>query len=337
MSKKLAAKAGLIQIPAAQAPEPVTTSHDQARASRPRTAPGSMLHFMSHQSAAIKEAEQLRDQLAQFDGAQVTKKLDPATVRSSRWANRDEASYQTAEFNELKNEIAAAGGNIQPIKVRPVPGQDGHFEIVFGHRRHRACLELGLSVLATIESVTDQTLFEQMERENRSRKDLSAWEQGIAYLRALDEGLYPSNRKLAEAIGRDLGDVGKAISLGRLPRPIVDAFDSPLDLQFRWAKPLNDALQADPEGLLRRAKQIAKAADKLPAAQVFKRLVEGRGVGPSNPPIQKDIRANGAHVATLEIDRRGRTTIAFAPDINLQGREDHLVKLIQEFLVGAQR
>ena len=87
------------------------------------------------------------------------------------------------------------------------------YEIVYGHRRHRACLDLGLPVLAVVEEVGEQQLFEQMERENRARADLSAWEQGMMYARALDQGLYPSNRQLAQAIGRDLGDVGKALSL----------------------------------------------------------------------------------------------------------------------------
>ena len=50
---------------------------------------------------------------------------------------------------------------------------------------------------------TDQELFEQMERENRSRSDLSAWEQGAMYRRALDDGLYPSLRQLAESLDVD--------------------------------------------------------------------------------------------------------------------------------------
>ena len=33
------------------------------------------------------------------------------------------------------------------------------------------------------------------------------------YARALDAGLFSSNRRLADAIGRDLGDVGKALAV----------------------------------------------------------------------------------------------------------------------------
>lgn len=300
MAKKLLEKAGLIHLPAAVARSDgsETGSAADADAAKAKTAPGSMLQFMTAQSAAIKEAEALRERLAGFDGALPTRRLDPQTVRVSVWANRHDDSYQDAGFLALKADIASAGGNVQPIKVRPLaaatagakggvglsnpltpsPGGEvapagGQYEIVYGHRRHRACLELGLPVLALVEPLAEQQLFVEMERENRSRKDLSAWEQGMMYVRALDQGLYPSNRQLAQAIGRDLGDVGKALSLARLPLAVVQAFRSPLDLQYRWAKPLADAQQRDPEGLVTRARALRAQVDKRTPKQIFEALV----------------------------------------------------------------
>jgi ParB family chromosome partitioning protein len=87
-----------------------------------------------------------------------------------------------------------------------------------------------------------------MERENRGRKNLSAWEQGCMYRKALDEGLYPSLRKLAESVKVDVSLVSKSVSLARLPEAVVAAFPSPLDIQFRWAQPLAEALQKDRMG-----------------------------------------------------------------------------------------
>lgn len=65
------------------------------------------------------------------------------------------------------------------------------------------------------------------------------------YRRALDEGLFPSNKKMAEALGVDLGIVGKALTLAGLPVEVIDAFKSPLKIQYRFAKPLKDALAKD--------------------------------------------------------------------------------------------
>lgn len=359
MAKKLLEKAGLIHLPPAPArtPLPEGAIGSDADASKAKTAPGSMLQFMTAQSAAVKEAEALRERLAGFEGALPTRRLDPATVRVSVWANRHDDSYQDAGFLALKADIAAAGGNVQPIKVRPVvvsvtvigqgratvveagvgrsnpPAALEQFEIVYGHRRHRACLELGLPVLALIENLAEQQLFVEMERENRSRKDLSAWEQGMMYARALDQGLYPSNRQLAQAIGRDLGDIGKALSLARLPLAVVQAFRSPLDLQYRWAKPLADAQQRDPEGLVARARALKSQVDKRTPKQIFEALASGAPVAAQSAPADIGVRLAGRQVAVVSSDASGHTVVRFAKALP-QAQRRALADAVEQFLAG---
>ena len=81
---------------------------------------------MTAQSAAVREAEGLRDQLAAFEGALPARRLDPRLVRASVWANRHEDALTGADFEQLKTDIEAAGGNVQPIKVRPLaPAAEG--------------------------------------------------------------------------------------------------------------------------------------------------------------------------------------------------------------------
>ena len=352
MARNLLAKAGRVQIPPVKpettsetAPNPVAPAAPPRAglAMKPKTAPGTLMGFMANQSEAMKENELLRTQAARFEGAEPTRLLDATKVVASRWANRHSSSFESADFAALKEEIGRAGGNVQPIKVRPIPAGstggvgpsyppgDAMYEIVFGHRRHRACLELGLPVLALIESATEQELFVQMERENRNRADLSAWEQGVMYTRALDQGLYASNRQLASAIGRDVADVGKAISLARLPQAVVDAFHSPLDLQFRWAKPLNDVQQSDPEGLLKRAKSIAGKG--LTAKEVLGVLTgAGQGVGPSYAPLAKiDIERDGAVLASITTSVTGQVNVKFNQKLD-EAKKKQLAALIEAFL-----
>ena len=348
MAKKLLEKAGLIHLPPAPARSalPDGALGSEVDASKAKTAPGSMLQFMTAQSAAVKEAESLRERLAGFEGALPTRRLPATAVRVSAWANRHDDSYQDAGFLALKADIAEAGGNVQPIKVRPVTGlgtdpikgragqgaaagvgqsnppADGIlYEIVFGHRRHRACLDLGLPVLALVEVLGEQQLFVEMERENRARKDLSAWEQGMMYARALDQGLYPSNRQLAQAIGRDLGDIGKALSLARLPLAVVQAFASPLDLQYRWAKPLADAQQRDPDGLVARAKALKTQAGKRSPKQIFEALAAGESAAATAWPADISVRLAGKQVAVVSSDSQGHTLVRFAKTLPLQRRQ----------------
>jgi ParB family chromosome partitioning protein len=95
-------------------------------------------------------------------------------------------SFSGPEFAALKAEIASAGRNVQPIKVRPPSGgkeKGCEFEVACGNRRHRACLELGLPIAAVVESLTDAELFAEMNREDREREDLTPWEQGVPVMR----------------------------------------------------------------------------------------------------------------------------------------------------------
>jgi ParB family chromosome partitioning protein len=300
----------------------------------PRTSPGSMLAFMAEQSEVHKEVVELRQRLGAFDGANVVKRLDPTQVSASKWANRDRSHFASEAFARLKAEIESAGGNIQPIKVRSVSGAtpDGpHFEIVYGHRRHQACLELGIPVLALVEDeMKDAQLFIEMDRENREREDLSPWEQGVMYTRALDEGLFPSAKQLAAALGVDMGTVSKARTLSALPQEVVAAFTSPLDLQFRWGKLLTEALQKDPEGVLERARSVAAHMPRPSSTEALKMLIQAKAPKCPVSGSAAWLDGKGKQVATMNTDRKGRVTVLVESLDETQQRR--LIKLMDGFL-----
>ena len=339
MARKMFEKAGL--IPGFQASPKLSGDVAPAtEAPKAKTAPGTMMGFLTAQSGAVQEAEALRVRVKSLEEEAPLRKLDPSVIRPSRWANRHEASFLSAEFQALKAEIGAAGGNVQPIKVRPVPVLNGStppngssFEVIFGHRRHRACLELGVPVLAVIEDASDVSLFEQMERENRGRKNLSAWEQGTMYRRALDDGLYTSLRRLAEGLGVDVSQVSKSIALARLPEAVVGAFPSPLDIQFRWAAPLTEAMQKDPGGTLSRARAVAEVHGDLSPATILSMLLglaePARGNAPSKALT---ISKAGQVAAILTADAKGSVVVRFEAGALPDSKRKALVKVIENFL-----
>ena len=241
----------------------------------PRTAIGLHAASIYGDSEIRRENDLLKQQVRVFEGALPVKHLDPLKVKGSKWANRMEESFASAEFRALEEEIVAAGGNVQPIKVRPIEGTD-EFEVVFGHRRHRACRNAGLPVLAMIAPMDDASLFAEMDRENRERADLRPFEQGMQYARALEEKLFPSIRKMAEKLGVDASGVSRLIAMVDLPREILKAFASPLDIQFDWGNKLAIAHTASADRVLEEARRIADERERgvsIPAAKVFSRLV----------------------------------------------------------------
>lgn len=334
--RKMFEKAGL--VPGLQVGD--KPPMNPANPTKPKTAPGTMMSFLTEQSSALREAEVLKERVKTLESESALRQLDPLTIKPSKWANRHESAFLTAEFEELQAEILLAGGNVQPIKVRPVsvlngstPGFGESFELIFGHRRHRACLKLGIPVLAVIEDATDVSLFEQMERENRGRKNLSAWEQGVMYRKALDDGLYSSLRRLAQNLGVDVSLVSKSVSLARLPDAVVAAFATPLDIQFRWASSLVDAMQKDPDGTLERARILKEGRGDLNPAAVFSKLigVPDKVLNGSTPTLLT-ISKSGKLAAKLTTDSKGRAVVRFETGALPESKRKTLAKLIEEFL-----
>lgn len=267
-------------------------------AKTPRTGPGQMLAFRSHMQESNQRVQELEGRLKEFEGSLPVRRLDPSQIRPSRWANRHDTSFDSPEFAVLKQDIESSGGNVQPIRVRPAPGKDGtQYEIVFGHRRHEACRQLGMPVSAVVEPLDDRALFAAMDRENRARANLSAFEQGEMYRKALDEALFPSLRAMASELGVDAGNVSKAIAIARLPAEVLAAFDSPTQIQYRWGQELQAALLNDPDAVIARAKAIRLGAKKLGAPDVLDRLV---GKAHAAKPEVTDFRQKGRAVGRLQ-------------------------------------
>lgn len=328
---KLLEKTGDLQLPEADLPPlapvaaPAVATAQPAAAAGPfappaiatgqggaRTAPGRMLAFREHAIHAETEINKLREQLQEFDGASATRRLDATTVIPSQWANRHADSFRNASFESLKQDIAQSGGNVQPIAVRAAAGQPGRWEIIFGHRRHRACLDLGLPVLATVvaEPMGEMELFAAMDRENREREDLSPYEQGRMYRKALDEKLYPSIRRLAEALAVSHTWVGNVLAVADLPQVVVECFRSPLDITHRHAKALTAAMDQDRKAVLRRAERIQKAGERLPAAQAIQALCRSSEVEHENGP--RAVIVNGKRVGSWRRGRNGNVQVEIA-------------------------
>jgi ParB family chromosome partitioning protein len=276
-----------------------------------------------------REVDTLKVRTQELESDRGAQLLDATQIVPSRWANRADASFMDREFLALKAEIQDAGGNVQPIMVRPLAGGGGRYEVVFGHRRHRACLELGLPVLSVIKPLDDRALFAHMERGNR--KNLSPFEQGKMYKQALGEGLYPSLRALASDIGRGPTDVSEAVRIADLPDAVVAAFPSPNDIQFRWAKPLTEACKRDLEGTVAKARQLAAGQHAAPA--VFAALTAA--------PVSKGVRRSYTAERSLELGKGRhaairndgkRVVIELDPSLLPADRWEAFERVLREFI-----
>ncbi|MCV2367667.1 ParB/RepB/Spo0J family partition protein [Roseateles oligotrophus] len=202
--------------------------------------------------------------------------LDPWLLRFSEAHNRDEASFDTPDFKELLRSVIAHRGNLQPICVveRIDAAEQRFHEVVFGERRVRACREAGVEVRAMVmqsHSSIDNALLRLGE--NRGRRELTPLEFGRQVKHVLDDPGNGLNRtQLAKILGCHAGHVGRAYELASLPCAILEAFETPLELQYAHMLPLKRAYQAAPAAVLSEAELIREELDPPTTVGVIERL-----------------------------------------------------------------
>jgi ParB family chromosome partitioning protein len=265
----------------------------------PRTGPGMMAQDLSLAHKAEAEAAELRLKLALHDGSNPVRELDPTTVHPSKMANRAVESFDNDAFAELKEQIKLSGGNTQPIMVRliesPTKEEQGapQYEIIYGHRRHQACLQLGIKVRAEIVSISDRDLYLRMTTENLARADLSAYEAGLHFRRGLDAGYFQTQAQIESEIGISKMTVWRALTLVEFPDELLSAFPKKTEIQARWVQPLSKALTDNRKELLAKCRKLSSNSART-APDVYRYLLGTSAAKVSNTPVTVGGRVVGS-------------------------------------------
>jgi ParB family transcriptional regulator, chromosome partitioning protein len=253
----------------------------------------------------------------------VVLRLDPKRVRATRFINRDEHAFLQSDpkFEELKQSLRAHGQE-QPARVRPVSGDPGaDFEVVYGHRRHRAALALdaeleeGFPFFAVVDATASNTrdLVLKMYRENEHRADLSAFEKGSMFRQWLEAELFADHGSLAEALGVSDATVTKYLQIADLPSSVVAAFGDPRDIAVRWSHDLTKAVKLNRAKVEEAAARIANTAPRPDANAVARILIasaESRREERKSPSREQAVKIDGR--VALRLQRTdGRCTIKF--------------------------
>jgi ParB family chromosome partitioning protein len=115
---------------------------------------------------------------------------------------------------ELADSIQAVG-LLQPVVVRAV--MPGHYEIIMGERRWRACQRAGLThVPAIVRQTQDDMLLRDALIENLHREQLNPLEEAAAYQQLLDD-FGATHEELARRIGRSRPHISNTLRLLQLP------------------------------------------------------------------------------------------------------------------------
>jgi ParB family transcriptional regulator, chromosome partitioning protein len=122
---------------------------------------------------------------------------------------------------EALDELAASireVGLLQPVVARKV--MPGHYEIIMGERRWRACQLAGLTEIpAIIRETSDDDLLRDALIENLHRERLNPLEEAAAYQQLLQD-FSATHDELAKKIGRSRPHISNMIRLLNLPASV---------------------------------------------------------------------------------------------------------------------
>jgi ParB family transcriptional regulator, chromosome partitioning protein len=133
-------------------------------------------------------------------------------------------TFDEVTLGELADSIKAIGIQI-PLLVRPPV--DGKFEIVAGHRRHRAAAIAGLTeVPCIVREMDDKQAREIMVVENLQRDDLPPMEEAEAYAQL--KAIQGSVQSIAARVGKPIAYVTRRLQLNELGLHARDALRAQL-------------------------------------------------------------------------------------------------------------
>ncbi|ARQ62007.1 UNVERIFIED_ORG: ParB family chromosome partitioning protein [Rhizobium etli] len=167
----------------------------------------------------VRSLDELAKQAEKFLEGEAVVDLDPELVEAS--FVKDRLSEDDEAFRALVEAIRARGQDT-PILVRPHSKIDGHYQVVFGHRRLRAARELGRNVRAVVKAIDDRTHVIAQGQENSARADLTFIERAL-FANRLEELGY-DREVISTALAANAASVSKMMSvMERLPQEVVQA------------------------------------------------------------------------------------------------------------------
>lgn len=250
--------------------------------------------------------------------------------------------FPQEEIEALAQSIGETG-LLQPITIRP---NGDRYQLIAGERRLRAHKLLGKP---TIEALVSEAEEDDMAvyalAENMDREDLSDYEIGKA-LKQVDE-LFPTRKRLAEALGLNREDMYRYFAYDSLPKLILSRLDNNPRLLGRKAasdlkKVLQDAEQANDLSpatietcLMECWEQLENAEldqTKLPG-QLVRMLMAHRNEGRSLDRDVVDITRANKRVGTIVRDPR-HIVVKIQAGTLTEEQETELEAFVQDLVSG---
>jgi ParB family chromosome partitioning protein len=221
-------------------------------------------------------------------GERVTKveyHIDPARCRIWEGNGRRYDLLNEANCADLIEGFKAQGKQEYAAVVRRVNDDPNYdFEVITGTRRHwtvswlRAHNYPQFKFYVDVRNLTDEEAFRLADIENRDRRDISDYERGVDYARAIANYYHGSQKAMAERLEMSPGYLSKFLALAALPDWVVGAYKDVTHLNTTHAPGLNKLLKSGSAAVGAAKKEAAVLSEEqkggvVEGATVYARLM----------------------------------------------------------------
>jgi len=243
--------------------------------------------------------------------------LDPKECEPWEYANRSED--EMGDIDELINSIRE-NSQLQPALVRshPSPHEGIKYQIIFGRRRHLACLKLGLKLLVIKkDSLSLQEAIACQDAENKYRKDISNYSNAILYKKLLITKAFKTEKELAEKLRISPSSLNELMTYTKLPQEIIRNISNIHTLSVYMAAKIVRLLAED-KSLLSKIIAISPEIGKTintpsKLESILKKNEESKVDVTRRTKIVYDENHN--KIFTFKIDHKGAPSIVFHKEL----------------------
>jgi ParB family chromosome partitioning protein len=262
----------------------------------------------SSPSAAAEIVTRLSNQMTR--DTPVLLQLNASHVGAFGLGPRHGASFVTRAFADLKESIRSTNGNQQPILIQVI---NEKLVIVFGHRRHKACLDLSLPVLAMVWAygLTEAEAFAHLERENEFRTSLSPFEKGCLFKALVSQKIFSSFRALADHIHMSHAGVNAVVKVANLHEIVIKAFGDPCTITTKYADEIGKAWDSGSASILLRTRELCDRPPqkRLPPKKILEYLLSLVPETPTSTPLVM----GKPHLGSWEKTKDGQVLVRLPP------------------------
>lgn len=291
---------------------------------------------LQHLCATFKDALPDMDQLNGFAG-----KIDVFLLAPSRWAGRAFEPYVHDDDDDPETQLCGTDPDSVPLLIRPWPAgvtppanfPMARYEVVAGTRRLMARLrseesnnasrtgsssdalssvdELMPEVLISVVllALDDKQAARVLIQANQGHKSLRPYEWGRTCRQLLDDGVFKTQKEIAQAMNRQESEICRGLALVELDPVVLGAFRSPLELHYTDGPKLQAAWNDDAEGLSRRAQIATQRRGQLDRMAVLAILLgkpdDEKKI--KEPPTDIEIRKEGVLFFLVSTTAKGVT------------------------------